>query len=200
MRQSLLVVVALFSAGSGSVRAGELPAGRQYVIDARIVTHDRAGKEAVLAAPRIITVENNAASIRVGSQMARPGRTRQIEWLDEGVAIELKVFTDEDGKRFLDVHAQCTERQAHRPRTCGALLLAQLPDAWRAAAHSNTAGVRLVTRAIRLVEPLRTGEKLTAGIDDRTTFVIHVAEAKVNGLEPAAAFPALSASRAKSVK
>lgn len=170
------------AAKAGGVMQGDLgpqapPVGRQYVIDTRLTTRDAAGREATLAAPRVITVENRLASIRVGSQTPRPGKTREIEWLNEGIAIELKVFADDEGKRFLDVDAQCTERQTRRPNTLGALVLSCLPCDWLKAGHGDAAGVRLATRAVRIVEPLRIDEKTTAALDTRTQVEIRVREA-----------------------
>jgi hypothetical protein len=133
-----------------------------YSIACRIVGADANGLELVITVPKISVFENQDASIRDVCQIPRPGNTDDVEWLEEGTAIDVKIFRDRDGQRFLDAKLTLTGHAPPSPVSNVAvrLLTRFVPDwVWQPVEEEPT-GVRLVSTGARVIEPLKLGEKL----------------------------------------
>ena len=117
----------------------------QYLIECRIFVADASGREVVIAEPHLVVSENRPASLRQINRTPRPGKTMDAKWLEEGTAIDVTIFLDDDGQRFLDANVQLTRR----------------PTGW----PPQKAGIRLRTTAVRVVEPVKLGEKIVVPLD-----------------------------------
>jgi len=144
----------------------EEPDKPTYVIETRILGADSDGKETVLAAPKVAVLEEQAASIRIGSEIPRPGNTNEVEFLHEGTAIDVKIFRDNDGQRFLDAKLTLTGHAPPPPVSNVAvrLLTRFVPDWLWKPTPEEPVGIRLISTGARVVEPLKLGEKIVVPI------------------------------------
>ena len=165
MKRLLAVLGVLLCVATDGVRAEE-PDKPTYVIETRILGADSDGKETVLAAPKVAVFEDQGASIRIGSEFPRPGNTNEVELLHEGTAIDVKIFCDKDGQRFLDAKLTLTGQAPPPPVSNVAvrLLTRFVPDWLWQPAREEPVGIRLVSTGARLVEPLKLGEKVVVPI------------------------------------
>lgn len=140
----------------------EEPDKTTYVIETTIFGADVDGKETVLAAPRVAVCEDQLASVRIGSEIPRPGNTDDVEWLEEGTAIDVRIFRDKDGQRFLDAKLTLTGHAPPPPISNVAVrLLSRFVPEWVwQPVEEESAGIRLVSTGARVVEPLKLGEKV----------------------------------------
>ena len=137
-----------------------------YSVECWIVGADADGQELVITAPKISVFENQHASVRDVCQIPRPGNTEDVEWLEEGTAIDVKIFRDKDGQRFLDAKLTLTGHAPPPPISNVAvrLLTRFVPDwVWQPVRDEPT-GIRLVSTGARVVEPLKLGEKVVVPI------------------------------------
>ncbi len=172
-------------------------AARRYVVECWLVLADPTGKEHPVVAPKVTLEEGQQATVRDVSKRPLPGKTRQASWIEEGTSIELCVFQAEDGQRFVDANFQLSGRPATKQReqkpAVGALL-SMVPTEWlwqrgrdaKTASRPGSEGVRivepaLVTHAVRVVEPLRLGEKIVVPATPWGRFEVRVTETTYDG-------------------
>lgn len=142
--------------------------GPSYCIECWIIGPDASGTEFTISAPKVTVFENQPASVRDSSQIPRPGKTQHIEWLEEGTAIDVKVFRDDDGDRFLDAKVQLTGRTATAADQQKSLIqsLARTLSEWLSQpAPEEPVGIRLCTKAVRVVEPVKLGKKIAVPLN-----------------------------------
>jgi hypothetical protein len=154
----------------GDDSRGPQPSGvRQYVIECWFDVFS-SGKKSVVTAPKATINEGQPAMIRDIARVPRPGKTKEVEWLEEGTSIDVNVFRAEDGQRFLDAKLQCTGRAREEPeKENRAVGLAGLLPQWLSQPKTEkesdeNRSIRLVTTSARIVEPLRLGEKVAVPI------------------------------------
>ncbi len=161
---SRIVASALLSV-SGVVWAGEFDAaasGRSYCVECWIVGTDTAGNELVITAPKVSLFENQKGWVRDVSRLPRPGKTETPEWLEEGTTVDVKIFRAGDGQRFLDAELKCTGHAAQpRESRIDVTLLTRYVPSWVwQPKPEKPLGIRLVSTAVRIVEPVKLGEKI----------------------------------------
>lgn len=80
----------------------------------------------------------------------------------------MKVFRDDEGQRFLDANVQLTGRPASVPAQPNSLVqtLACTVSEWLSPpAPEEPVGIRLCTTAVRVVEPVKLGEKIAVPLN-----------------------------------
>ena len=86
-----------------------------------------------------------------------PGK-RRTQWLEEGTAIDATVFRDDEGQRFLDAKVSWAARFP------SVFTWPPWPTTYRRPAR-DTVGIRLCTTAVRVVEPVKLGEKIAVPLN-----------------------------------
>ena len=161
-----LLTVALPSALRGDEPQTPQPAGvRQYAIECWFDVYS-SGKRVVVTAPKATISEGRTAMVRDVARLPRPGKTNEIEWLEEGTAIDVKVYRAEDGQRFLDAELRCSGSARGEPKNekhaagLNSLLPQRLSQPETEERSKESHRIRLVTTSARVVEPLKLGEKV----------------------------------------
>jgi ABC-type amino acid transport substrate-binding protein len=115
---------------------------RPYLIECKLLSTDAKGKEIVVSSPRIMTIEDQPATVRVGSEAPLPPGAKKTDDLFQGSSVDLNVYRAKDGQVFLDAKMVLTRSQ-----------------------ESAIKGVRLVSCGARVVEPITLGQTVTVPIE-----------------------------------
>jgi type IV pilus assembly protein PilQ len=76
-------------------------------LDLKLTAMEKLGKTKILSNPKVLVIQNQEASINVGSQLPVPKTdaegNRTIEWKDVGIVLSVKPNVTGDGRVFMDL-------------------------------------------------------------------------------------------------
>jgi hypothetical protein len=142
VRVELLPISSVAGCGAASGANAQAP-GRvrcQYLIDVRLYRTGADGKEALAAAPKVVTTEGEPAYVQIGERISPPNGF--TESLDVGFSLIVKIYRN-NGKLFLDTSASA----------CGL-------------AEQKADRVCITTTGLRVVEAVTLGQKISVALPD----------------------------------
>lgn len=135
----------------------------QYDIECWIITPNHLGNDNIQKTPKTTISDGQQGLIRDLRKRPCPGKSTNEEMLEEGTAVDLKIFKAEDGKRFLDADLRVTKEQYSESNKGDAEICPS--NMRKQVKKGKPSGIRLTSTSTRIVEPLQLDKKISVPLD-----------------------------------